>query len=153
MTNAGLPGQENARAGRQLRSSSASIFFQMEIHSTPHLVAPWQRGRLALAPEHASGPHNLTMQASYGFLRAARVLVGITPSDPAEKAKVSTRSIIRIEAREPVGLEISMRVQKALEELGVEFLAETKSRGSAKRVPKGAMKKALGQIEPRLNPA
>ena len=58
------------------------------------------------------------MQASYDFLRAARALLDITPTDLAEKAKVSKRSIVRIEAREPVGLEISLRVQKALEELG-----------------------------------
>lgn len=54
------------------------------------------------------------MQASYDFLRAARALLDITPAQLAEKAKVSKRSIVRIEAREPVGLEISLRVQKAL---------------------------------------
>lgn len=92
------------------------------------------------------------MQASYDFLRAARVLLDITPADLAEKAKVSTRSIVRIEAREPVGLEISMRVQKALEELGVEFLPETKSRGPGMRVRKGAVAKIgfqLSDIRPR----
>ena len=73
------------------------------------------------------------MQASYDFLRAARALLDITPGQLAEKAKVSKRSIVRIEAREPVGLEISLRVQKALEELGVEFLPETQSHGPAMR--------------------
>ena len=91
----------------------------------------------------------MAMQASYDFLRAARVLLDITPSDLAEKAKVSTRSIVRIEAREPVGLEISMRVQKALEELGVEFLPETKSNGPAMRVRKGAVKKIGFQLSER----
>lgn len=86
------------------------------------------------------------MQASYDFLRAARALLDITPGQLAEKAKVSTRSIVRIEAREPVGLEISLRVQTALEELGVEFLPETKSHGPAMRVRKGIVKKIGFQI-------
>jgi DNA-binding XRE family transcriptional regulator len=86
------------------------------------------------------------MQASYDFLRAARALLDITPTDLAQRAKVSTRSIVRIEAREPVGLEISMRVQAALEELGVEFLPETKSRGPAMRVRKGVVKKIGFQL-------
>ena len=86
------------------------------------------------------------MQASYDFLRAARVLLDISPKDLADKAHVSTRSIVRIEAREPVGLEISLRVQKALEELGVEFLPETKSRGPAMRVRKGVVKKIGFQV-------
>lgn len=81
------------------------------------------------------------MQASYDFLRAARALLDISAKDLAEKAGVSTRSIVRIEAGEPVGLEISMRVQLALEDLGVEFLPETKSNGSAMRVRKGMIKK------------
>ena len=41
----------------------------------------------------------------------------------------------------PVGLEISMRVQMALEELGVEFLPETESHGPAMRVRNGVVKK------------
>jgi hypothetical protein len=73
----------------------------------------------------------------------------ITPTDLAEKARVSTRSIVRIEALEPVGLEISMRVQKALEELGVEFLPETKLRGPAMRVRKGLVKKIGFQLSER----
>ena len=89
------------------------------------------------------------MQASYDFLRAARALLDITPTDLAEKARVSTRSIVRIEAREPVGLEISMRVQKALEDLGVEFIPETKSCGPAMRVRKGAVKKIGFQLSER----
>jgi transcriptional regulator with XRE-family HTH domain len=86
------------------------------------------------------------MQASYDFLRAARALLDITPGQLAEKAKVSKRSIVRIEAREPVGLEISLRVQQALEEFGVEFLPETKSQGPAMRVGKGVVKKIGFQI-------
>jgi hypothetical protein len=86
------------------------------------------------------------MQASYDFLRAARALLDITPGQLAEKARVSKRSIVRIEARESVGLEISLRVQKALEELGVEFLPETKSHGPSMRVGKGVVKKIGFQI-------
>lgn len=86
------------------------------------------------------------MQASYDFLRAARSLLDISAKDLAEKAGVSTRSIVRIEAGEPVGLETSMRVQVALEAWGVEFLAETKSNGPAMRVRKGVVKKVGFQI-------
>jgi transcriptional regulator with XRE-family HTH domain len=89
------------------------------------------------------------MQASYDFLCAARALLDITPKDLAEKAGVSTRSIVRIEAREPVGLEISLRVQAALEELGVEFLPETKSNGPAMRVRKGLVRKIGFQFPDR----
>ncbi|TPJ43476.1 hypothetical protein FJ434_01200 [Mesorhizobium sp. B2-5-13] len=89
------------------------------------------------------------MQASYDFLRAARALLDITPKELADKARVSTRSIVRIEAREPVGLEISLRVQAALEELGVEFLPETKSNGPAMRVRKGLVKKIGFQLSDR----
>lgn len=86
------------------------------------------------------------MQASYDFLRAARVLLDITPKVLAEKAGVSTRSIVRIEARERVGLEVSLRVQKALEEFGVEFLPETETQGPAMRVKKGIVQKIGFQI-------
>ena len=86
------------------------------------------------------------MQAPYDFLRAARVLLDSPPKVLAEKAGVSTRSIVRIEAREKVGLETSMRVQKALEELGVEFLPETKTHGPAMRIKKGIVQKIGFQI-------
>ena len=86
------------------------------------------------------------MQASYDFLRAARALLDIQAKDLADKAGVSTRSIVRIEAGEPVGLETSMRVQVALESWGVEFLAETESSGPGTRVRKGVVKKVGFQI-------
>ncbi|MBE1203698.1 helix-turn-helix domain-containing protein [Aminobacter carboxidus] len=89
------------------------------------------------------------MQASYDFLRAARSLLDISAKDLAEKAGVSTRSIVRIEAGEPVGLETSMRVQVALEAWGIEFLAETKSSGPAMRVRKGVVKKVGFQLQAR----
>jgi predicted transcriptional regulator len=86
------------------------------------------------------------MQASYDFLRAARAVLDIPPKVLAEKAGVSTRSIVRIEAGERVGLEISMRVQKALEQCGVEFLAETETQGPGMRVNKGIVRKIGFQI-------
>jgi transcriptional regulator with XRE-family HTH domain len=89
------------------------------------------------------------MQAPYDFLRAARSLLDISAKDLADKAGVSTRSIVRIEAGEPVGLETSMRVQVALESWGVEFLAETESGGPGMRVRTGVVKKVGFQISDR----
>lgn len=86
------------------------------------------------------------MQASYDFLRAARILLDITPGQLAEKAKVSKRSICRIEARQTVGLEISLRVQAALEEFGVEFIPETETHGPSIRVGKNVVRKVGFQI-------
>lgn len=86
------------------------------------------------------------MQASYDFLRAARVLLDITHEDLAKKAGVSKRSLVRIEAREAVSLETSLRVQKVLEELGVEFIPETASTGPAMRIGKGLVKKIGFQL-------
>lgn len=87
------------------------------------------------------------MQASYDLLRAARVALDIPAAELAERAGVSKRSLVRIEACEPVTLEVSLRVQKALEEAGVEFLPETKSHGPGFRVRKGIVRKVGFQIE------
>ena len=89
------------------------------------------------------------MQASYDFLRAARALLDVSAKDLAAKAGVSTRSIVRIEAGDPVGIETSMRVQLALEALGVEFIPETTSKGPAMRIGKGVVKKVGFQISPQ----
>lgn len=86
------------------------------------------------------------MQASYDQLRAARVLLDISVPELCERAQVSKRTVCRIEAREKVGLEMSMRVQKALEAMGVEFLPETEDAGPGLRVPKGSVKKIGFQI-------
>ena len=134
---------------------SSDLRITAQIHTASEIRRPYAcigavtpKSRIAglrrFAPGRTSG-----MQASYDFLRAARALLDITPKDLAEKAGVSTRSIVRIEAREPVGLEISLRVQAALEELGVEFLPETKSNGPAMRVRKGLVKKIGFQLSDR----
>ncbi|WP_378951237.1 helix-turn-helix domain-containing protein [Mesorhizobium sp. ANAO-SY3R2] len=77
------------------------------------------------------------MQASYDFLRAARVLLDISAKDLAKMAGVSKRSLVRIESREPVRLDTSMRVQKALEQAGIQFVPETATDGPAIRIRKG----------------
>jgi DNA-binding XRE family transcriptional regulator len=87
------------------------------------------------------------MQASYDLLRAARVALDMSTDDLTKKAGISKRSLVRIEACEPVGLEISMRVQKALEQAGVEFLPETETEGPGIRVRKGIARKIGFQIE------
>jgi len=86
------------------------------------------------------------MQAPYDLLRAARALLDIPPKELAEKAGVSTRTIVRIEAREKVGLEMSFRVQKALEEFGIEFLPETETQGPGMRARKDLVKKIGFQV-------
>ena len=86
------------------------------------------------------------MQASYDLLRAARVLLDMSAVDLARKAGVSKRSLVRIEACEPVGLETSMRVQKALEQEGIEFVPETDTKGPGVFVRKGIVRKVGFQM-------
>ena len=87
------------------------------------------------------------MQASYDLLRAARVALDIPASEFAKMAGISKRSLVRIEACQPVGLEVSLRVQKALEQAGVEFLPETDTEGPGIRVRKGIVRKVGFQID------
>lgn len=87
------------------------------------------------------------MQASYDLLRAARAALDMSTDDLTRIAGVSKRSLVRIEACEPVGLEVSMRVQKALEQAGVEFLPETEMEGPGIRVRKGIVRKVGFQID------
>jgi DNA-binding XRE family transcriptional regulator len=87
------------------------------------------------------------MQASYDLLRAARAALHISTADLARMAGISKRSLVRIEACEPVGLEISMRVQKALEQAGVQFLPETASEGAGIRLGKGCARKVGFQMD------
>ena len=87
------------------------------------------------------------MQASYDLLRAARVALDIPAAELATMAGISKRSLVRIEACAPVGLEVSLRVQKALEQAGVEFLPETDTEGPGIRVRKGIVRKVGFQID------
>ena len=86
------------------------------------------------------------MQASYDLLRAARILLDISAVDLARQAGVSKRSLVRIEACEPVGLETSMRIQRALEREGIEFVPETETKGPGVFVRKGIVRKVGFQI-------
>lgn len=79
------------------------------------------------------------MHVPYDLLRAARVLLDIEARDLAKMAGVSKRSLVRIEAREQVRLETTLRVQRALEQAGVEFLPETGDQGPGIRVRKGTV--------------
>jgi len=87
------------------------------------------------------------MQASYDLLRAARAALDMPAAELCEKAGISKRSLVRIEAGEPVGLEVSLSVQKALEQAGVKFLPETETEGPGIRVRKGIVRKIGFQIE------
>lgn len=86
------------------------------------------------------------MQASYDLLRAARSVLGMSTTELCQRAGISKRSLVRIEAGEPVGLEVSLRVQKALIDAGVEFLEETETGGSGIRLQKGMARKIGFQI-------
>lgn len=86
------------------------------------------------------------MQASYDLLRAARSAIDMSTTELCKRAGISKRSLVRIEAGEPVGLEVSFRVQKALIDAGVEFLPETESGGAGIRLPRGTARKFGFQI-------
>lgn len=86
------------------------------------------------------------MQAPYDLLRAARVLLDIPAAELAQRAGVSKRSLVRIESCEPVGLEISFKVQKALEQAGVEFVPETKTKGPGLILRKDRVRRVGFQI-------
>ncbi|MHA6688118.1 helix-turn-helix transcriptional regulator [Mesorhizobium sp. A556] len=74
------------------------------------------------------------MDASYEFLRAARALLGMTNVNLAEKAGVSKRSLVRIEAGETVRPEIRKRVQAVFEEAGITFIPDDRVSGPGMRV-------------------
>lgn len=86
------------------------------------------------------------MQASYDLLRAARSALDMSTAELCVRAGISKRSLVRIEAGEPVGLEVSLRVQKALIDAGVEFLAETNSKGPGIRLVRGMARRIGYQI-------
>ncbi|MGQ3038866.1 MAG: hypothetical protein ACT6RB_15365 [Neoaquamicrobium sediminum] len=86
------------------------------------------------------------MQASYDLLRAARSALDMSTTELCQRAGISKRSLVRIEAGEPVGLEVSLRVQKALIDAGVEFLPETEAVGAGIRLQKGITRRIGFQI-------
>lgn len=81
------------------------------------------------------------MHVPYDLLRAARVLLDIEARDLAKMAGVSKRSLVRIEACDTVKLETTLRVQRALEQAGIEFLPETGEQGPGIRIQKGKIRK------------
>lgn len=69
----------------------------------------------------------MTKQISGRQIAAARVLIGLAPGELARRAKISTPTLIRMEAShgEAVGLiDNIVAVRAALEKAGVEFIAE-----------------------------
>lgn len=86
------------------------------------------------------------MQASYDLLRAARSALDMSTTELCQRAGISKRSLVRIEAGEPVGLEVSLRVQKALIDAGVEFLPEMDSAGEGIRLRRGFPRRIGFQI-------
>ncbi|WP_158874176.1 helix-turn-helix transcriptional regulator [Antarcticirhabdus aurantiaca] len=75
------------------------------------------------------------MPADPNILRAARVLLGLSQDELAEAARISKRSLARLEAGEfdPL-LSTIETVKLALEERGVVFLGPTESSGPGLRV-------------------
>lgn len=86
------------------------------------------------------------MQASYDLLRAARSALDMSTTELCTRAGISKRSLVRIEAGEPVGLEVSLRVQKALIDAGVEFLPETETDGPGIRLSRNIARRIGFQI-------
>lgn len=75
------------------------------------------------------------MKAPYQLLRAARVAIDLSHEDLAREARVSERTLVRIETPQSVSSQSLARVQAALERRGVVFLAETAEGGPGLRVP------------------
>jgi hypothetical protein len=75
------------------------------------------------------------MKAHYQLLRAARAALGIEHIVLAKEARVSKRTLVRIETLRNVSDECRARVQLALEARGIEFFPPEGSRGPGIRVP------------------
>ncbi len=75
------------------------------------------------------------MPADPNILRAARVLLGLSLEELADEAKISKRSLVRLEAGniDPL-LSTIETVKLALEKRGVVFLGPTESSGPGLRV-------------------
>jgi transcriptional regulator with XRE-family HTH domain len=72
-------------------------------------------------------------------IRAARALVGVSQSELAELAKVGVATVRRIEAaREQVSGNVQslVRIQRALESKGVEFIDQDDKQGPGVRLKK-----------------
>ncbi|MGN6306802.1 MAG: helix-turn-helix domain-containing protein [Mesorhizobium sp.] len=79
------------------------------------------------------------MKAHYQLLRAARAALGIEHIVLAKEARVSKRTLVRVETLRNVSDESRARVQAALEARGVEFFPSEGDRGPGIRVPEKAL--------------
>jgi transcriptional regulator with XRE-family HTH domain len=92
------------------------------------------------------------MRAPYQLLRAARVALDISHEDLAREARVSERTLVRIEKPQNVSEESIARVQAALEARGVRFLPEGDESGPGLRIPASAIAApAVRRHEPARN--
>jgi len=80
------------------------------------------------------------MKVPYQLLRAARVALDIEHKDLAKEAGVSKRTLVRIERPERVSADSIVRVQAALERLGIEFLLPEDGRGPGIRISEQAFR-------------
>ena len=80
------------------------------------------------------------MDVPYQLLKAARAVLGMTNVDLAQRAGVSKRTLVRIEALQSVSLESRQRVQAVFEAKGVEFLPSGEGHGPGLRVSDGLVK-------------
>ena len=79
------------------------------------------------------------MKASYQLLRAARAALGIENVHLADKAGVSKRTLVRIEALQSVSEASRASVQAALEAEGIEFLPSMIGVGPGLRISERVM--------------
>ncbi|WP_428037243.1 helix-turn-helix transcriptional regulator [Bosea thiooxidans] len=70
-------------------------------------------------------------------LKAARIALGLSPDELAERAGISRRTLGRVEThpRSDRYLKGAAMVQKALEDQGVEFLKALATKGEGFRLP------------------
>ena len=76
------------------------------------------------------------MDAPAELLRAARSALGLSQDQVAEISGISARTILRIEREGHVKVETMRQVQKAFEELGIQFTDEGDGFGHGMRMPK-----------------
>lgn len=75
------------------------------------------------------------MFAPYQLLRAARIALCLRQDELAERAGVTTKTVNQLENGHPVATSTMIRVQGALEDLGVTFIGGGKVYGPGMRLP------------------
>ncbi|WP_366940969.1 helix-turn-helix transcriptional regulator [Mesorhizobium sp.] len=75
------------------------------------------------------------------ILRAARSALGISQAELAKLSGVGERTILRVEQNERVAVRTLHRIQAALEDRGLEFIASEPGHGPGLRIPLALIKR------------